>query len=187
MKLTTRTLSSAFSLLLLSAVAVAAADESSPADRRADIDQMAEQTVQRLFAEEPGAEALYDRSAGYAVFSNYKFQLVVAGGGGQGVAVDRESGDRTYMKMGTGGVGLGIGGKKSSVVFLFETDAALDRFIDSGWVADTQAGAAAGKASADVESTFHDGVKIYQMTDKGLIASADVSGAKYWKHDELNQ
>jgi hypothetical protein len=31
------------------------------------------------------------------------------------------------------------------------------------------------------------GVAYYQLTDKGLMASADISGTKYWKNDDLNK
>ncbi len=31
------------------------------------------------------------------------------------------------------------------------------------------------------------GLAIDQMTDEGLMASADISGTKYWKHDELHE
>jgi lipid-binding SYLF domain-containing protein len=155
--------------------------------KRQDIDRMAKETLDELLGESGAAKELYDKAFGYAVFSNYKFQLILAGGGGQGVAVEKGPGNRTYMKMGTGGIGLGIGGKKYSLVFLFQNEASFRNFVDKGWQADTQAGAAAGTASADVESTFTKGVAYYQITEKGLIASADISGTKYWKNDKLNQ
>jgi hypothetical protein len=30
-------------------------------------------------------------------------------------------------------------------------------------------------------------VAIFQLTHKGLMAQADVSGTKYWKHKKLNR
>ena len=155
--------------------------------KRQDIDQMAKETLEELLGDSEGAKELYGKAFGYAVFSNYKFQFILAGGGGQGVAVDKGSGTRTYMKMGTGGIGLGIGGKKYSLIFLFENEASFRSFVDKGWQADTQAGAAAGTAAADVESTFKEGVAYYQLTESGLIASVDISGTKYWKNDKLNK
>ena len=183
--LTTPTATFALALLVALAVAPAGAADNA-AEKRQSIDAMAEETLAELFRESSSAEKLYEEAYGYAVFSNLKFQFIVAGGGGKGVAVNKATGKRTYMNMGTGGVGLGIGGKKSSIVFLFEDERAFRRFVDNGWQADTQAGVAAGKAAADVESNFHNGLKYYQITKKGLIASADVSGTRYWEDDDLN-
>jgi lipid-binding SYLF domain-containing protein len=90
------------------------------------------------------------------------------------------------MKMGTGGIGLGLGGKKYQVIFLFETEARLESFIEKGWKADSSAGAAAGSSSAEVDAQFQDGLAYYQITESGLIASADIAGTKYWKHKKLN-
>jgi lipid-binding SYLF domain-containing protein len=90
------------------------------------------------------------------------------------------------MKMGTGGIGFGLGAQNYNVVFLFETRAAFDGFVEKGWQADASAQAAAGSAGANAEATFRNGVAVWQITDKGLMASADIAGTKYWKNDKLN-
>jgi len=121
------------------------------------------------------------------VFDNLKIAIGISGGGGTGVAVVKDGSERTYMKMGTGGVGLGLGGQKYQVVFLFQTEAVFRSFVDKGWKAETGTQAAAGKAGVSAETTFHNGLAIYKMNDAGLMASADVSGTKYWKNDKLNK
>lgn len=160
------------------------ADEA--ARKRTRIDEMARQTMELLFDEAPRAKRLFDDAYGYAVFSNLKFALVFSGGGGSGVAVERETGERTYMRMGTVGIGLGVGGKKYQVVFLFENEEAFDRFVDKGWQADASASATAGTSGAGVASTFTEGLAIFQFSKNGLMAQADVAGTKYWKADKLN-
>ena len=132
------------------------------------------------------AKGVYDNSYGYAVFDNLKVQFIVSGGGGAGVAVVKDGGERTYMKMGTGGIGIGIGGQKYTVVFMMENEASFNRFVNEGWHADTGARAAAGTSGAAAEATFTNGVAIYQITDAGLLASADISGTKYWKWKKMN-
>jgi len=176
------------SLLLLAAPALAAEKEKKDkhAEKRAEIDAMAKETMSELFAKSKDAKQLYDKAVGYAVFENLKIALGVSGGGGSGVAVSK-TGQRTYMKMGTAGVGLGIGGQKYKLIFLFEDEKAFQSFVDKGWQADASAQAAAADAGANAAATFKDGVAFYQMTDKGLIASADISGTKYWKNEELNK
>ena len=47
------------------------------------------------------------------------------------------------MKMISAGAGLGVGVKDYRVVFVFETEEALAKFVDSGWAGETQADAAA--------------------------------------------
>ena len=177
-------------LFALAAIAlpVVADDEKKQAkkdEQRAELDAMAKEALGELFAAKADTKALYDKAAGYAVFDNMKVAFVVSGGGGQGVAVGK-NGARTYMKMGTGGIGLGIGGQKYQMIFLFETAEKFDRFVDIGWQGDAGAQAAAGTAETEGRMNFHDGMAIFQMTEKGLIASADVSGTKYWKNDKLN-
>ena len=174
-------------LALAPAAAIADDEKMSKNDRRrAEIDEMEKSTLDALFAANEGAKALFDSSKGYAVFENLKVALGVSGGGGSGVAVSKAGGGRTYMKMGTAGVGFGLGGKRYQVVFLFETEELFNNFVEKGWQADTSANAAAGSASASAESTFSGGLKIYQLTEKGLMANAEVAGTKYWKYDKLN-
>jgi hypothetical protein len=36
-------------------------------------------------------------------------------------------------------------------------------------------------------SGFNNGMAIYQVTDKGLMLQADISGTKYWKNGKLNR
>lgn len=160
--------------------------DSSVLERRQDIDQRAEATLEKLFDAQSNVRTLYDKAAGYAVFTATKAGFIVTGGGGTGVAVDKSSGRRTYMRMGTGGIGLGIGAQRYDLVILFETNAHLARFVQGGWDASTTAQAAAGREGVTFTSSFIDGVAFYQLTDRGLMAQADVSGTRFWSVDELN-
>jgi lipid-binding SYLF domain-containing protein len=155
--------------------------------KRQSIDAMALETLETLFAEKPDTRTLYDKAAGYAVFDNFKVALLLSGGGGVGVAVDKSSGARTYMKMGTGGVGLGLGGQSYQVVFFFESAERFHKFVEKGWQADAAANAAAGTIGKNAVSSFTDGLAVFQLTNKGLMAQADVSGTKYWKAKKLNR
>ena len=129
--------------------------------------------------------SLYGKAVGYAVFTVTKGGFIVSGGGGNGVAVEKSTGNRTYMGMGLGGVGLGIGGQRYSLVVLFETKDRLDKFTAGGWDSSATAEAAAGKEGKSARASFYDGVAYYQITDKGLMAHADVTGTKFWVSDKL--
>ena len=153
--------------------------------RRQDIDRSAQATLDELLKTHDSVRDLYDRAAGYAVFTVTKGGFIVSGGGGNGVAVDKATGKHTYMRMGTGGIGLGIGGQRYKLVILFETADRLGKFLAGGWDSSATAEAVAGQEGVAVRSSFIDGVAFYQITDKGLMAQADVSGTKFWVNDEL--
>jgi lipid-binding SYLF domain-containing protein len=167
-------------------IATASALAKTPAEKRAAIDEMAAATMQRLFEEAKGAKRLYDQSYGYAIFDNIKVAFIISGGGGKGVAIEKASGKRTYMNMGTGGVGLGLGGQKFQAVFLFQDHDKFHKFVEKGWKAEGGANAAAGTAGANAATGFTNGMAVYQFTEAGLVAQVDITGTKYWKADELN-
>jgi lipid-binding SYLF domain-containing protein len=158
-----------------------------PADaRRQEIDLNAQATLDELFKQKGNAKELYDAAAGYAVFSATKAGFVVTGGRGTGVAVNKASGHRTYMRMITGGIGLGVGAQNYDLVLMFEHELQLERFIQGAWDATTTAQAAAGTEGITYASSFVDGVAVYQITDKGLMAQADVSGTRFRMVPDLN-
>lgn len=155
-------------------------------EKRDALDAMAKETMDTLFAEKEGSKERYDKAVAYAVFDNLKLAFIFSGGGGAGVAVEKSSGNRTYMKMGTVGVGIGIGAQKYTVVFLFENEKVFNDFVEKGWKAESSAQAASGSKGVNVGSNFSGGIAFYQFTKSGVMASADISGTKYWKDEGLN-
>lgn len=162
-------------------------DKSTAADKRAEIDKMAKDALNTVISGDESAKALYEKAYGYAVFDNLKLSFILASGRGRGVAVTKADSAKTYMRMGTVGLNIGLGGQKYQVVFLFQNKETLDRFVDKGWEADSSASAVAGQKGANAEVQFRDGMAIYQITEKGLMLQADVSGTKYWKDKKLNK
>ncbi len=166
--------------------AAAAADPELVA-RQMEIDAESKAALDGLLADNEVAKALFDEAAGYAVFSVTKAGgFLVTGAGGSGVAINKGTGSRVYMRMGSGGVGFGIGVQQYSLVIMFEDLPHLERFMDGGWDSSATAQAAAGQEGVAVTSSFIDGVALFQTTDKGLIAIADVSGTRFWVADTLN-
>jgi lipid-binding SYLF domain-containing protein len=157
------------------------------AERKSEIDANADAALEKLFAERPAARELYNTAAGYAVFTATRAGgLVVTGGGGTGVAVDKATGQRTYMRMGSGGVGLGVGAQRYDLIILFETGEDIASFAEGGWDASATAQAAAGRDGVAVSSSFVDGLAFFQLTERGLMAQADVSGTRFWVAESLN-
>jgi lipid-binding SYLF domain-containing protein len=155
--------------------------------KKAKIDETAKEALDEVFDKSSNAKELYEKAYGWAGFDNLKLALGWSGGGGNGVAVDKAKGARTYMKMGTVGVGLGLGAQKYQVIFLFQDEQTFRNFVDKGWEASASAQAAAGTEGVGGKTGFVNGIAIYQITDKGLMASADVAGTKYWKNKKLNK
>jgi len=161
-------------------------------EKREKIRQMSAETLAKLYELQPSAKTAINKSAGYAVFSNFGLKILVLGSGkGEGIAVNKKTGKGTFMKMLEVQGGLGFGVKKFRVVFVFENERVLNEFINSGWefggqttVAaklDEEGGAFTGAAIVSP------GVRIYQITEDGLALELTVKGTKYMKNDKLNE
>lgn len=164
-------------------------NEKTPELTRQRINGVATDALAMLFSENVAAKSLYDQSFGYAVFDARQVTIVGATAGyGRGVAVEKESGARTYMKMGTGGVGLafGIGGFERKIVVLFEDSKLFRQFVDNGYDATAQAGTMFGEDKESEEVQFVGGRSIFVLTKNGWRVSATAAGTKYWKDAELN-
>ncbi len=107
-----------------------------------------------------------------------------------GIAVNNKTRATTYMKMAEVQAGVGFGVKKFKLVWVFETDKALNDFVNSGWELGAQATAAA--KSGDKGSSFQGavavapGVWLYQLTDDGLALELTAKGTRYYKDSDLN-
>jgi lipid-binding SYLF domain-containing protein len=171
---------------------VVSAAKDSPDEKREKIRKMAATTLTELYKLQPGAEAAIQKSAGYAVFNNMGTNLLlVSTARGAGVAVNSKTNQDTFMKMISAGAGLGVGVKDYRVVFVFGTEQALAKFLDSGWAGETQADAAAktsesGAAYSGAAMVAPD-VWVYQITKKGLALQLTLQGTKYSKDDDLNK
>lgn len=154
--------------------------------KRLKINEMSAAALDQVMNSNWKAGELFESAYGWAAFDNLKIAFLISGGGGNGVAINKGTGEKIYMKMGTAGIGLGLGGQSYQVVFFFQDEKTFFNFVEKGWKADASAQAAAGKDGANATTGFVNGVAVWQITDKGLMASADVTGTKYWKNKKLN-
>ena len=163
-------------------------DEATPEATRVKLDAMAEKTLTQLFAEKPTSRELFDQSAGYAVFDAREASLYVVAGYGRGVAVNRQSDSRTYMKMATAGAGLslGVGGFDIQMVILFEDISEFAKFIDTGVDATAEVGTMKGEEKNQLTARFNEGKAVFILTKKGWKVAAKLAGSRYWPDDELN-
>ena len=160
-------------------------------ERKQITNDMAVETLQRLYREEPAAKQQVADSAGYDVFSNGNVNIIfISGSGGYGVVMNKRTGGKSYMKMVLGGVGLGLGVKDYRQVLIFHDENTLQNFVDNGWEfgghADAAAKAVETGGEASSEGGINDDIIVYSMTEAGLALQATITGSKYWKDDDLN-
>jgi lipid-binding SYLF domain-containing protein len=158
---------------------------------RQEIKKMSHETLQMLYRYAPAARSQVKNAYGYATFSNVGINIfLVSTENGSGLAHDNKTGKDIYMKMFSGGVGVGLGVKDFRIVFIFDNKRVFDDFVNSGWEANAQADAAAKAEdkgdAASVAITVAPGVHLYKLTKNGLALQATIQGTKYWKDDELN-
>lgn len=179
-----------FALLAVLIAAPLAAAKDSLDDKKEKTRAMRDAVLADLYKQKPELQARVKKAEGYAVFSNVGVNLLIASfAGGHGIVVDKK-GHETFMKMGSAGIGLGLGVKDFRGVFIFHDKAKLQAFIDKGWDFSGQADATAKSddkgAGVAVAGNIVDGVELYQLTKNGLALQATLQGTKYWKDRDLN-
>jgi lipid-binding SYLF domain-containing protein len=177
--------------VMLLAVNFASAKDS-PDKKRDKTRKMATKTLQDLYKLKPGAQGVIQKSAGYAVFDNMGTHiLLVSTARGSGIAIDNSSKQETFMKMVSAGAGLGMGVKDYRVIFVFDSDKALNDFMNSGWSPSGQADAAAKAGDSggaySGATQVAPGVWAYEITKNGLALQLTLQGTKYSKDDDLNK
>ena len=159
-------------------------------EKRAAIRESSETILEKLYAAKPQAKKDMKSCYGYATFTNANVNLIfVAAGGGYGMAAVKGGGKITYMNVGEGGRGLGLGAKDYDITMFFRTKDAYERFIDSGWAlgANADATAKANEKGASADGEVYSGdVKVYSLTRTGVAIQATVKGTKFWVDKHLN-
>jgi len=167
------------------------ASSASKTESQADVQEAAQAALTAVYRAQPSARKAVEAAAGYAVFSNFGMKILFAGGGtGKGIAVNNKTRSMTYMKMAEVQAGLGFGVKKFQLLWVFETEKAFDRFVNSGWELGAQATASA--KAGDMGVTYQGavsiapGVWLYQLTGDSLALELTAKGTRYYKDGDLN-
>jgi lipid-binding SYLF domain-containing protein len=83
-----------------------------------------------------------------------------------------------------------MGIKKFKLVWVFENEDALNKFVNSGWELGAQATASAkaGEKGASYQGALavSPGIWLYQMSGNSLALELTAKGTKYYKDDDLN-
>jgi lipid-binding SYLF domain-containing protein len=86
--------------------------------------------------------------------------------------------------------GLGLGITSFQMIYIFQTQAAMDDFVNSGWSFGGQASAAVKYQnqgdSYQGAQLVAPGILAYQLIDSGLAVDITAKGTKYYKDSDLN-
>jgi len=170
-------------LTLVAAISVA----SGCATPASAINRNADQSVQNFRQQVNGADVFLNQAAGYLVFPKvYKAGVGVGGETGEGVL--RVGGSSVgYYRIAAGSVGFQFGAQAKSVVIVFMTRDALDRFRKSeGW----RVGVDGSVALVDVgvgktidSNNVRDPIVGFIYGAKGLMYNLTLEGTKFTKVD----
>lgn len=159
--------------------------QSAPRADSTTVNARANAALERLYQTAPGSKEMVARSKGVLIFpSVIGGSFVIGVEHGRGVL--RVGGQNKGFYSTTGAsVGWQAGGQSKAVIYVFNTQEALDKFLASdGWSVGADATVAAGKVGANgsVDTTTAQGpVASYVLTNAGLEAGVSLQGSKITK------
>jgi len=154
-------------------------------EKRAHLAEVEQMALADLVEKKPEVQAEMDRSVGHAVFSNRSAKIPFIGAGdGIGVVFDKETGERTYLKVQRLDVGGGFGIREYRLVVVFFEEEALQK-LASGKL-ELSAGAEVGAGKGDVglgtegiSGKQKEKLVLYQLSDTGVSATITVTLIRY--------
>lgn len=156
--------------------------QSAPRADSTTVNTRANAALERLYQTAPGSKEMVARSKGVLIFpSVIGGSFVIGVEHGRGVL--RVGGQNKGFYSTTGAsVGWQAGGQSKAVIYVFNTQEALNKFLASdGWSVGADATVAAGKVGANgsVDTTTAEGpVTSYVLTNAGLEAGVSLQGSK---------
>jgi lipid-binding SYLF domain-containing protein len=147
------------------------------------IDAKADVAIEKFKKLVKGGDVFLSKVKGYLVFPTvYKGGFVVGGEYGNGVLrVDGKS--VAYYNIASASIGLQIGAQKTSYIFAFADQYALDSFMKSnGWEIGVDGSVAVIKwgQGIDVSSiSFEKPIYAFVFDNKGLMANVALEGTKF--------
>ena len=157
-------------------------DQATSASSRTSIDAQVDASLSKLYDSVKGSRELVGKSSGVLVFP-----AVVGASMGVGAQYGRgalrvNGRTQAYYSTTAGSLGFQAGAQSKAVVYVFTTQAALDKFRSSkGWTAGADATVAVATIGANGSidtNTIQQPVVGFVMTNVGLEAGVSLQGAK---------
>ncbi|MBW8756229.1 MAG: twin-arginine translocation pathway signal [Burkholderiales bacterium] len=163
-------------------------DHPSTAESRHAVDASYQETLERLYAANPGTRELVSKARGVLVFPRViSAGLVIGGAYGEGELREHGRIDG-YYRTTTGSVGWQIGAQSRALVFLFMTEDALERFkAGHGWSGGVDASVALLTVGANGQidaNAARAPTLAFVMTNAGIMAGATLEGTKVTRIDD---
>lgn len=148
-------------------------------EKQKEIISDSKEAKKAFIAADAGMEKLFNTSYGYIIFGNVgKGGLGVGGASGNGVAY--EQGRLIGMvKLSQISIGLQAGGQSFREVVFFEDKKHMDSFKENKVEFAAQMSAVAAAAGASKDAKYDEGVLVFALAKKGLMAEAAVGGQKF--------
>jgi lipid-binding SYLF domain-containing protein len=173
--------------LLAAGCTTTGAGSGDPAARRKSIDAEVDRALSNLFTQAAGSEELVKSARGVLVFpSVVSAGFIVGGASGEGAL--RQAGKTTgYFRTTSAMFGWLAGAQSTSIIYLFMTQDALDKFRASqGWQIGVDAGVTLINvgANARVDSrNVQQPVVAFVITNAGLMANVSLDGTRVVRLD----
>jgi lipid-binding SYLF domain-containing protein len=151
------------------------------------LNRSADQALQEFRQQVNGADVFLNQAAGYLVFPKvYKAGIGVGGETGEGIL--RVGGSAVgYYRVAAGSVGFQLGAQAKSIVIVFMTREALDRFRKSdGWRVGVDGSVALidiGAGKTIDSDNVRDPIVGFIYGSKGLMYNLTLEGTKFTKID----
>ena len=152
-----------------------------------EIDVSADAAMDRFYKLVKDGKEVVAKSKGILVLPNVKKGALIIGAEyGQGAM--RISGKTVeYYSMGSGSVGLQIGGQSKDIIIAFMSSEALEKFRNSkGWEAGVDGGITLikhGESGGAITAMANQPIVAFVLDVKGLMVDVSMKGAKFNKLD----
>jgi len=173
----------AATLLLLGAAGCASIPGKTGEEQAVAVEDLERKTLEDVQQQNPKAKDEFATCVGYVIMNNKLTKIPLVGvGAGYGVAVTRETNERTYLKMSRFDLGMGWGARAIRPVMIFQDGEKYRKFIDGDFDVTLgaeasakvgEAGAAGGGSGGAAKKDV--GYTSYVITDAGVSATASLA------------
>lgn len=144
-----------------------------------DLRAEAQEAVSNFQKADPALQKFFSDSTGYAVFPNVgKGGFIVGGARGKGFLYQKGQ-VVGQVTMTQASVGAQAGGQSFSEIIFLETPAAVNDFKAGKFEMSAEVSAVVAKEGASAAAKYKDGVAVFTLPKKGLMAQASIGGQKF--------
>jgi lipid-binding SYLF domain-containing protein len=144
-----------------------------------DLIPQAKETISMFKKNDKSIQSFFDKSAGFAVFSNVgKGGLGIGGMNGDGVVFEKEN-PIGYAELTAITIGFQAGGQAFREIVFFQSKNDLENFKNGNIKFSAQVSAVAVTAGAAAKTNFQNGLAVFTMAKGGLMYEASVGGQKF--------